>query len=127
MKKEMKKALPLYLVLAAVAVMVICCFIPNKKEPKYELVEQVQMTSLYNQSLGYTVNIKGKLKNTSGKEFSYVSVTFAIYDENGGQIAIATDSMTYVQAGSIWSFNAKLYDYLKVYPKSCKLVDVVAY
>lgn len=101
----------------------------SSKEPpsRYEIVGQIEMTSLYNQSLGYTVNIKGKLKNTTDKEFSYVMVTFAIYDKSGGQIAIATDSMTYVQAGSFWSFNAKLYDYLKVYPKSCKLIRVTAY
>ena len=96
----------------------------NNSSSRYEFVEQINMTSKYDSYLGYSVNITGKLKNTSNKQFSYVSVTFAIYDENGNQIETAMDNMNYLQAGSVWSFNAQMFGWVDVYPKSCKLVDV---
>ena len=82
------------------------------------------MTSEYNEYLGYSVEIKGKLKNISSSEFVYVSVTFAVYDSEGNQLDTALDNMNYLQAGSTWSFSATLIGWTDVYPASCKLVDV---
>ena len=73
---------------------------------RYEFIGELDMTVDYTSYLGYTTNIKGKLKNTTSREFSYVSVTFAIYDAEGNQIETALDNMNYLQAGSIWNFNA---------------------
>lgn len=99
----------------------------NNSTSRYEFVEKVKMTSEYDSYLGYSVTITGKLKNTSGKAFSYCSVTFAIYDENGNQIETAMDSINYLQAGSVWSFTAEMFTWTQVYPKSCKLVNVSAW
>lgn len=93
----------------------------------YEFIEEPNMSVDYDSYLGYSVEISGKLKNTSNSEFSYVSVTFAIYDEDGNQIETALDNMNYLQAGSVWSFNATMLGWSDVQPKSCKLVNVVAH
>lgn len=127
---QMKKVLSIVLVIFMLVGLSGCFGSSNdydSNSSKYELVEQVRMTSEYDSYLGYSVTITGKLKNTSNKSFSYCSVTFAIYDENGNQIETAMDSINYLQAGSIWSFTAEMFTWTKVYPKSCKLVSVSAW
>ncbi len=99
----------------------------NATSSRYEFVGELDMSVDYSTYLGYSVEIKGKLKNTSSKEFSYVSVTFAIYDEEGNQIETALDNMNYLQAGSVWSFNATMIGWTEIRPKSCKLVEVNAW
>ena len=92
---------------------------------RYEIVGQTKMDVDYNVYTGYTIEITGKLKNTTSTEFSYVSVTFALYDKDGNQIETALDNMNYLQAGSIWSFKAMAWT--DVEPKSYKLVEVSAF
>ena len=99
----------------------------NDSSSRYEFVGELDMSVDYSSYLGYSVEIRGKLKNTSSREFSYVSVTFAIYDENGNQIETALDNMNYLQPGSTWTFNASMLGWTEVQPKSCKLVDVKAW
>lgn len=92
----------------------------------YELVGDLDISSSYDNYLGYSVSIKGKLKNTSSKQFSYVSITFALFDANGNQIETAMDNMNYLQAGSVWSFDAKTLGWTQTEPKSCRIVNVTA-
>ena len=94
---------------------------------RYEFIGELDMTVDYESYLGYSVKIRGKLKNTSKKEFSYVSVTFAIYDEEGNQMETALDNMNYLQPGEIWSFEANMIGWTDEQPMSCKLVDVKAF
>ena len=94
---------------------------------KYEFIGELDMTVDYTTYLGYTTNIKGKLKNTTNREFVYVSVTFAIFDADGNQIETALDNMNYLQPGSVWNFNASMLGWTEVEPKSCKLVNVEAW
>ena len=77
----------------------------------------------YKSYWGYSAEIKGKLTNISNKAFSYISVTFAIFDENGNQIETALDNMNYLQAGNSWMFTATML-WTELEPKSCKLVDI---
>ena len=81
------------------------------------------MTSDFNEHIGYSTNILGKLKNTSNKEYSYVCVTFAIFDANDAQIGQVIDNLNYLQPGNTWQFNASAFA-LDEAPYSCKLVDV---
>lgn len=99
----------------------------STRNSKYEIVGEIDMNVEYESYLGYSVEIKGKLKNTSKREFSYVSVTFAIYDQEGNQIETALDNMNYLQAGSIWSFTATMIGWTDEEPKSCKLVEINAW
>lgn len=95
----------------------------DSNSSRYEFVGDIEMFVDYS-LLGYSVNIKGKLKNTSNKEFSYISVTFAIYDKDGNQIETALDNMNYLQPGSTWLFDASIIGWATIYPKSCRLVNV---
>ena len=94
---------------------------------RYEFVGEIDMDVDYSSYLGYSVEIKGKMKNTTKKEFSYVSVTFAIYDAEGNQIETAMDNMNYLQPGGVWSFTATMFGWTEVQPTSCKLVEVDAW
>ena len=91
---------------------------------KYEIVGELDMSVDHNSYFGYSVEIKGKLKNITKREFSYVSVTFAVYDAEGNQLGTALDNMNYLQPGAIWSFKAVMLDNPDVQPRSCKLVNV---
>ena len=94
---------------------------------RYEIVGTTKMIVDYDSYLGYSVEITGKLKNTTKKEFSYVSVTFALYDAEGSQIETALDNMNYLQAGAVWSFKATVIGWTDEEPKSYKLVEVSAF
>ena len=48
---------------------------------KIEAVGEPQATLDYNEYLGYSIKIKGALKNTGNKNYSYVSISFTLYDE----------------------------------------------
>ena len=121
----MKKVLCIVLTLFMLVGFTGCFSDSNDKD--YEFVEKVELYVDYESYLGYTANVKGKLKNTSGKEFLYISVTFAIYDKDGNQIETAIDNMNYLQSGSTWSFDAQMFTWTDVEPYSCKLVDVTAW
>ncbi len=91
---------------------------------KYEFVGTTTMSVDYDSYFGYSVSIKGKLKNISKSEFNYVSVTFALYDEEGNQLDTALDSTNYLQVGDTWSFNADIIGWVDVEPVSFKVVEV---
>lgn len=50
--------------------------------------------------------INGTIKNTSGKQLSYVAVTFALYDQDGNQIGTAIDNINDLTADSTWKYTA---------------------
>lgn len=93
---------------------------------RYEIVGEPKMT-VSSDSFGYSVDIKGTLKNTSKREFSYVSVHFALYDQDGNQIETAIDNMNYLQPGSTWTFDAVILGWADERPSTFKLVDVTAW
>lgn len=58
-------------------------------------------------------NIKyvvGRIKNTSGKNLSYVQVSINLYDRNGNQIGSTLDNVNNLANNSIWSFKAIVLD-----------------
>lgn len=125
----MKKFLTAFLaaILALISLTGCFGFSNSSTSSKYEFVGEFDMEIDYNSYLGYGVEIKGKLKNISSREFTYVSVTFAIFDENGNQLETALDTMNHLQAGETWQFNATMLGFTDSYPESYKLVEVNAY
>ena len=93
----------------------------------YEITTDSNMVVEYDSYFGYSIEIKGTLKNTSNIEFTYVSVTFAIFDEEGNQIATALDNMNYLQPGRSWAYTAIVIGWTEVEPKSYTLVDVTIF
>lgn len=54
--------------------------------------------------------INGAIKNTSGKQLSYVCVTFALYDQDGNQIGTAIDNINDLTPDSTWKYSAMTLD-----------------
>lgn len=56
-----------------------------------------------NQSL-LSTTIDGVIKNVSDKDYSFVSITFALYDKNGNKLEEISDEITGLKAGETWKF-----------------------
>jgi membrane protein implicated in regulation of membrane protease activity len=66
-----------------------------------------QVGDITGESSGYgTITITGSLKNTSGKDFSYASVTFSLYDANEAKLGTASDYINGWKSGETWKFSA---------------------
>lgn len=50
--------------------------------------------------------IEGIIQNDTGKDYSYVQVTFRVYDENGNQLGTAIDNINYLKNGATWKYKA---------------------
>lgn len=86
----------------------------------YEITDETLDTS------GYYPTITGVFTNTSGDVFSYVGLSYNLYDADGSQIDNAYANTTNLADGASWKFEAtSLADSEDV--ASYELVDVTAY
>lgn len=56
-------------------------------------------------NLGFTT-ITGEIKNNTNKTYSYVQVTFSLYDASGAQVGTAMDNINNFEANGSWHFSA---------------------
>lgn len=54
----------------------------------------------------YSTTVTGTLTNNTGKDLSYVGVTYALYDKDGNLIDNAYANATSLKAGASWKFEA---------------------
>lgn len=74
----------------------------------------------------FSYNIEGSVKNNTDKNYTYVSITFNLYDADGAQIGTAFDSINNLEANGTWKFKAtRVSDADKV--ASYKLVEIKGY
>jgi len=78
----------------------------------------------YSEYLGYSVEIKGIVKNGKNEDYSYVSVEFSIYDAEGNNMGTAMDNMNNLASGETWKFSASSIGWFEDEPVSFKLADV---
>lgn len=52
------------------------------------------------------LTITGKVKNNSNKNYSYVQITFSVYDTEDNKIGTCMDNISGLSAGETWSFEA---------------------
>ncbi len=71
----------------------------------------------------YYITITGTATNTYGKNISYVSVSFSVFDAEGAQIGNAMDNVSDLAAGVTWKFSAM--GVLQSPPAKYRLTDVV--
>lgn len=57
-----------------------------------------------NYDIGYY--IEGYVKNNTSKEYSYVQITFNLYDKDGTLIGTAMDNVNNLEANGKWKFKA---------------------
>lgn len=102
-----KKFIPLVTMLLCLCLSLCGCVDPFSSSPNDREVTTDQLQSVvspeysceYTKGLGYHVTITGALKNVSTSKYSYVSITFTLYDADGYNIGTAMDSMNYLDAG----------------------------
>lgn len=52
--------------------------------------------------------IEGSIQNNTNKDYSYVQVTFTLYDSEGNQIGTAWDNLNNLKANGTWKYKAVL-------------------
>lgn len=55
---------------------------------------------------GFAYYITGTIKNNTNKQYSYVQVTFNLYDADGAQIGTALANINNLEANGTWKFKA---------------------
>ncbi|MCX7715047.1 MAG: zinc ribbon domain-containing protein [Clostridia bacterium] len=55
---------------------------------------------------GYAISIEGTVKNNRSTAYSYVQITFGIYDKNGNKVGSAMDNVNNLGSGETWKFKA---------------------
>lgn len=93
----------------------------KQKVDKFTLVSADMVSTKSFGSL-YDTYITGEIKNNTNKKYSYVSVTFILYDEDGSQIGTAIDSIFDLEPNGTWKFKATTLEYDKV--SSFKLSEI---
>lgn len=74
---------------------------PEAKKEKFELIGEIE-----NESDEFAVYLTGVIKNNSGKNCSYVQITFNLYDKDGNQIGTALDNINNLEIDGTWKFKA---------------------
>lgn len=60
----------------------------------------------HNEYIGYTVTVTGTIKNTTGKDLSYISVEYKIYDSSNAVIGTALANANNIGKDETWRFEA---------------------
>ena len=55
---------------------------------------------------GYGYYVTGTIVNNTNKQYTYVQVTFNLYDSSGAQVGTALDNINYLEANGTWKFSA---------------------
>ncbi|MDR1628601.1 MAG: zinc ribbon domain-containing protein [Oscillospiraceae bacterium] len=69
--------------------------------PDLELIGEITTRSSYSSTY-----IKGKVRNNTDQAYSYVTITFGVYDEEGNRLDTASSIIQNLGAGEVWSFEA---------------------
>ncbi len=122
-----KKLLPIIAIAFGLSLSLCACANPFSlinSGGKLESVLDPEMHCEYTEGLGYYVTITGALKNTGKRTYSYVAVTFTLYDAEGYNIGTALDNMTNLNAGDSWKYEAESFEWFDAPPASCKCTDI---
>ncbi len=90
-------------------------------------VTNLSLTVDYSEYLGYSAVVTGTAKNVSGKNLSYASVEFSIYDSYGNNLGTALANINNLATNDTWQFEAHLFSYPSTEPVRCKLVKIYAW
>ena len=95
---------------ALLIVSILCtlfCFGCADANEVFEVVGEPAFSCVYNEETKeYDVVVDGVAKNKGDKAWEMLSVTFALYDEDGYMIGTAIDTVSYVEAQGSWRFTA---------------------
>lgn len=100
------------IIIVLVVLFVICAIASvggsgeNNNEVK-EATEKFTLVSdeIITDSIG-SCYIEGTIQNNTNKNYTYVQVTFNIYDEAGNQLGTAVDNINNLEANGTWKYKA---------------------
>ncbi len=92
---------------------------PSKDADKYAIADEMLVDKGYG-----TYAITGIFTNTSGKEYSYVQLTYTLYDESGAQIGEAYANANNLKDATAWKYEAYVFASGDDAPASFELSDV---
>ena len=84
-------------------------------------------TSSVTEQNSYTMYIGGTIKNNTDKQYSYVQVTFNVYDADGAQLGTAIDNINNLEANGVWKYNAMFMGTDASSANSYKLVEITGW
>ena len=116
-----------FVVVAIIATIILVVSLGNSESKPKLTVSDTHMSVTYNEYLGYSATITGVAENTSGKNFSYASVEFSVYDESGNNLGTALANINILRKGDTWRFEATLLSFPSTRPTSFKLVEITAF
>lgn len=71
-----------------------------------ELVGGIKGTTTRSDGYGFSSYISGVIKNNTDKKYSYVQITFALFDKDGNKVGTALANVNSLDAGETWKFEA---------------------
>lgn len=116
----------LFIILISIASSLLGNSSSSTSKTKLE-ISNVQLVTDYTEYLGYSASIKGSAKNVTKRDFSYASIEYAVYDENGNNLGTAIDNINNLLSGDTWSFEATLLSFPSTRPLTYKLIDIKAF
>ena len=116
-----------FVVIAIIVTIILVASLSNTESKPKLTVTDTHMSVTYNEYLGYSATITGVARNTSGKNLSYASVEFSVYDVSGNNLGTAFANINNLGKGDTWSFEATLLSFPSTCPTSFKLVEIIGY
>lgn len=96
--------------------------ITNQPQEKFTLE-----SSSITERNSFAVYIGGTIKNNTNKQYSYVQVTFNVYDADGAQLGTAIDNINNLEANGVWKYNAMFMGNDVSNASSYKLVEITGW
>lgn len=118
-----------FVIFIVTIVNLVIVFSPSASKDKLKISNAtLQVESYeYDNETHYTVYVKGTAKNIGGKNYSYASVEFSIYDANNYNLGTAIANINNLADGDTWQFSAMLIGDATTEPTTFKLVKITAF
>lgn len=132
-KKEVSNVNSIVAVIIAVIIGLTFIFIGESDNDLSSIIEneQIEEFSLSKETAGYSDGfafyIEGGIRNNTNKQYSYVQVSFNLYDKNGVQIGTALANVNNLEPNGVWKFKAIGLGGEANDVKTYKLMEIVGY
>lgn len=96
----------------------------DNEQKQTENIEKFTLVESQGSQETYSYYINGTIKNNTDKQYSYVQVTFNLYDSDGAQIGTALANINNLEPDGTWKFKAVgLYENIASY----KLAEITGW
>ena len=89
-------------------VILIFVLLLNYQLPSYSQSKGLKLVSEKSTSDNYYRYITGVVKNDSSKTYSFVTISYSLYDRSGALVGNAVDTIQNFRPGATWKFKAMI-------------------